>query len=445
MMLESGERPGRKSSRPPAETRHHTQQMSSSRDQSPFAPSPGSRGSPVPKWQQGPQVPAARLDPKARLSKLAQDDGAQAYVSPARRKLSPQPQPAQQARPPANPEADLLNTSALPSRPSPVPQRSSQASPAAKTSSKPPSRTITPRPKIPPRQIPSISQAALQESHKQRADGTAHFKRGDYAAAHSAYSNSLSAVPQTHPIAILLFANRALTALKTGEPRQAIDDADMALDIIGPGGGVGETIPIDNGETRDMRDLYGKALSRKAEALEQLEKWADAGTVWQLCVEGGVGGSNAIQGKQRCQKALAPRPTPKPQSRAGTPGSRPASRPKPRSALADLAPAKESEAVSRLRAANKAAEAADDEKFALAEKVDAKISAWRDGKRDNLRALLGSLDTVMWEGSGWKKVGMHELVMANRVKIVYMKAIAKCHPDKVCFRFPLRGDVEWLV
>ena len=77
---------------------------------------------------------------------------------------------------------------------------------------------------------------------------------------------------------------------------------------------------------------------------------------------------------------------------------------------------------------------ADQEKFALVDKVDARVAAWRDGKRDNLRALLGSLDAVLWEGSGWKKVGLHELVMANKVKIVYMKAIAKCHPDKVSKR-----------
>jgi len=83
------------------------------------------------------------------------------------------------------------------------------------------------------------------------------------------------------------------------------------------------------------------------------------------------------------------------------------------------------------RAANKAAEKADDEKFALVDKVDARIASWRDGKRDNLRALLGSLDHVLWENSGWKKVGLHELVMANKVKIVYMRAIAKTHPDKL--------------
>lgn len=96
-----------------------------------------------------------------------------------------------------------------------------------------------------------------------------------------------------------------------------------------------------------------------------------------------------------------------------------------------------------MRAANKAAEKADDEKFALADKVDAKIGAWRDGKRDNLRALIGSLDAVMWEGSGWNRVGMHELITNGKVKINYMKAIAKCHPDKV--RFPVFVSLRFLL
>jgi len=166
---------------------------------------------------------------------------------------------------------------------------------------------------------------------------------------------------------------------------------------------------------------------RKAEALEQMEKWREAGEVWKTCVEGGVGGATSIQGRTRCEKALAPKPASTP--RTATP--RP--RPKPKaSALSDLGPsAPDSEAVERLRAANKAAEKADDEKFALADAVDAKISAWRDGKRDNLRALIGSLDLVMWEGSGWKKIGMHELVTNGKVKINYMKAIGRCHPDKL--------------
>jgi hypothetical protein len=221
-----------------------------------------------------------------------------------------------------------------------------------------------------------------------------------------------------------------LTGLKTGEAKQALVDADQAIKIIGPSLGQGETVAVvvESGgeEHRDMKDLYGKALSRKAEALEQMERWSDAGAVWQSCVEAGLGGSAAIAGRQRCQKAVAPKPKPAP---------RPAAIPKPKPrtpAPSDLGPQKNSEAVERLRAANQAAAREDEEKFVISERVDARVGAWRDGKRENLRALLSSLDQVLWEGSGWKKVGLHELVMANRVKVIYMKAIAKTHPDKVC-------------
>jgi len=177
-----------------------------------------------------------------------------------------------------------------------------------------------------------------------------------------------------------------------------------------------------------MKEFWGKALMRKAEALEQMEKWREGGDVWKQCVEGGVGGATAVQGRQRCEKALAPKPV---VSRTVTPKPKP--RPPPKSALSDLGPsAPDSAAVERLRAANIAAEKADDEKFALADQVDAKISLWRDGKRDNLRALLGSLDNVMWPGSGWKKISIADLVTTGKVKINYMKAIGKCHPDKVC-------------
>ena len=258
----------------------------------------------------------------------------------------------------------------------------------------------------------------------------------------------MTAIPPDHPLTILLLCNRALTALKTGEPRQAVEDADTAIRLIGPGKGEGEHVELQAsgdaaGEKRDMRDLYGKALARKAEALEQMEKWADAATVWQLSVEAGLGGATATAGRQRCQKALAPKPAPTPRPASTRP---PAATPRPRpSANNTNNPQKSFEAVERLRAAHQAAEREGDEKLALTDKVDARVAAWRDGKRDNLRALLGSLDNVLWEGSGWKKVGLHELVVANKVKIVYMKAIAKTHPDKV--RFSLSGwfGGGWLV
>ncbi|CAG7565648.1 unnamed protein product [Fusarium equiseti] len=428
MMLDGGRPQPRRTNSRPAEQRESSLPP---RGQSP-AHSAGSRSSPAPRWQQQAPPPTSAFDSKSRLNRLAADDDSfSTYRSPNRRnKTSSQTSsPASTSRQ-AEPEPDLLFNSQefKPSQPSQsLPTRSAQPSPRPTPQAKRPSPAPRPAPR-PAREIPSISPVALQTSTQHRLQGTAHFKRGDYASAHSSYSSSLSAVPPTHPLAILLLCNRSLTALKTGEPKQAVEDADTALKLIGPGNGIGETVAVKNesgaDENRDLKDLYGKALSRKAEALEQMEKWADASAVWQLCVESGVGGSNAIKGRQRCQNTLAPKPKPTPKPAAAKPRPRP-------TATTSLGPQKSSEAVTRLREANQAAAKEDDEKFVLSEKVDAKVSAWRDGKRDNLRALIASLDTVLWENSGWKKVGLHELVMANKVKINYMKAIAKTHPDKL--------------
>lgn len=435
LMLEGDGRPsGRRGKAPAPEPRLPPSRSDRPRDLSPRMPMPPperERVSPAPRWQQ-----TALPDPRSRITKQAiEEQSAQAYISPARRK-KPATQPA-----PSHAEFDLLSSQA-PAQPARPAQASYRPSPI---NSKPPTPIPT-RPKAPPRQIPPLSPTALTNSTQHRLAGTTHFKRGDYASAHESYSSSLSVLPSSHPITIILLCNRALTSLKTGVPKSAVSDADAALELIGVSRGEGETIDLGPGEgggNKDMKEFYGKALMRKAEALEHLEKWKEAGDVWKLCVEHGVGASTAIQGRQRCEKSLAPKPPP---SRTATP--KVVTRPKPKTALADLGSTtgEDSAAVKRLREANVAAEKADDEKFALSDKVESKISLWRDGKRDNLRALLGSLDNVMWDGAGWKKIGMHELVQNNKVKINYMKAIGKTHPDKVgSFTFSSSGDCsQWI-
>ena len=365
-----------------------------------------------------------------KLSRQAVDDqSSQAYISPARRKKAP-PKPSE-------PESslDIFSTEPAPSQ-TPVP--TSEGVPKKQPASS--HRTPTPiqsRPTPPTRSIPSVSPNILSASASHREIGSAAFKRGDYASAHTSYTAALQGIPNSHPMTIVLRCNRALTALKTGDAKVAVTDADAALSSIGPSQGEGETIAVDKGENeKPMRDFFGKALMRKAEALEHTEKWKEAASVWREAVQSGHGGSVAIQGRNRCEKAAAPPQSKNTASATVVKQSVPAKKPLPRAAASMVAslnrPAKESEAVSRLRAANAAASAASDEAFALTDNVEARLGSWKAGKSDNLRALLGSLDTVLWENAGWRKVGMADLVMPNRVKVVYMKAIGKVHPDKVC-------------
>lgn len=61
-----------------------------------------------------------------------------------------------------------------------------------------------------------------------------------------------------------------------------------------------------------------------------------------------------------------------------------------------------------------------------------KILDWVEGKQRNIRALLCSLHTVLWEAGAvkWQEVGMHQLVSVADVKKVYRKACLVVHPDK---------------
>eukprot|EP00731_Ephydatia_muelleri_P018322 Em0011g362a len=60
-----------------------------------------------------------------------------------------------------------------------------------------------------------------------------------------------------------------------------------------------------------------------------------------------------------------------------------------------------------------------------------KVRQWADGKERNIRALISSLHTILWEGEGkWTEVGMHQLLQPDQVKKFYRKACLSVHPDK---------------
>lgn len=399
-----------------------------------------SSDSPSPVLDDRPRMPDVRQprfmqqaplrDARSMLDKQAiEEQASEAYISPARRKKTT-PKPTAARRSPSA-EPDLLLGASQLLKPQPPTQRA-QSSP--ETTFRPPVKNLLPPHRVlPKRTIPPVSQSAISMSNKSRLTGTEAFKRGDYAEATNYYTNALSSLPPNHPLNISLLTNRALSHSKTGDPKASIADATTALELIGPSRGVSETIDLGDEGSKDMFLLWGKAMTRKAEALEQLERWPDALQTWKSCVEAGIGGATSIAGRNRCEKATNP-----PAVKTAT-TRKPPPKPKPRStALEDLTghPATTStqsvEAVSRLRAANLEAERIDDEKFALSDSVSARLHNWRAGKEGNLRALLASLENVLWEGAGWKKVGMGELILAGKVKVLYMKGIAKVHPDKVC-------------
>lgn len=72
-----------------------------------------------------------------------------------------------------------------------------------------------------------------------------------------------------------------------------------------------------------------------------------------------------------------------------------------------------------------------DEKHRVAASLDGDIKRWAVGKEGNLRALLSSLQNVLWAGSGWQAISLTDLITSTAVKKAYYKATLCVHPDKV--------------
>ena len=98
---------------------------------------------------------------------------------------------------------------------------------------------------------------------------------------------------------------------------------------------------------------------------------------------------------------------------------------------AGIDPNFKSEGLERLREREAAAKQEEAEKDAVSDDVEARLSAWRLRKEGNIRALLSSLDMILWPELSWANVGLHELVQPSQVKMKYMKAVNKVHPDKM--------------
>jgi hypothetical protein len=83
------------------------------------------------------------------------------------------------------------------------------------------------------------------------------------------------------------------------------------------------------------------------------------------------------------------------------------------------------------RAREEAEDAEKAGKVAFRDTLKPKIDAWSSNKKDNIRALLSTVHTVLWEDSGWTAPSIADMVDPGKVKKWYMKANLVVHPDKV--------------
>ncbi|GAA5924537.1 auxilin-like protein SWA2 [Sporobolomyces koalae] len=379
----------------------------------------------------------------------------QEYRSPFRRAK------AATATPPAATvlEADLLSSNP---NPTPAPTRSTTVQRPMPTSA-PTVRAVAQRARIP------VSRTALSESIAHKQTGNEHFKLGRFSDACTSYTLALSSLPEGWIGSVVLLNNRAQSRIKSGgAEKDAVADCTRVLEILlhphpesTPVGSDSNILQSLEAETQtgfgpevtelvdgtlDLKDQFGKSLGRRAKSLEVVEKWDLALKDWErvrqsgdeVVVKGAGGGKVVGDGIARCRKMLNPAPTPHSTTsdRASSSGTSTAPitkpKPKPTPKPRPTAPVQGSgEAVKALRAAQALQLAEDDLKLSLKDSVDERIGGWKNSKETNLRALIASLDKVLWPELGWKQVGMNELITENQLKVRYVRAIAKVHPDKL--------------
>lgn len=309
-----------------------------------------------------------------------------------------------------------------------------------------------------PQLTATISSAVFETYQSQKSAGSDAYRLGQYPAAAAAYSRALASLPEGHVLCLPLLTNRAAALSKVGELSSVAEDCSAAIalveryvnNVVAVNATIGRirvVIEATGGTDRDTEvDLTGgltKAYQRRAEAYEGLEKWVRALADWKVLIGAGWAGparSLATGGAARCQRMIgggdesasnkAKKPGIWPSASSNVASKPPKPRPKRPTASTSVGTS-ESSAVAALRAAANVAASEDAERSSHKDAVDARLLAWRQGKETNIRALLTTLDGVLWPELGWKKVGMAEVVGKGQVKVTYMRAIARVHPDKL--------------
>ncbi|KAL7329899.1 auxilin-like clathrin-binding protein required for normal clathrin function [Mucor circinelloides] len=291
------------------------------------------------------------------------------------------------------------------------------------------------------RPIVNASPDVMAKANESRNQGNEKFKLGQFGESEEAYTHAIDILPKEHDHQVLLYNNRAMARLKIGHYKKCVEDCDYALSLAKQSG---EGSTTSEGVVIQWRDQIIKSLSRKAEALENTEKYKDAlATYDELLKYEGGGNPKVNQGMSRCRQALNPK------KKAPSTPKKPTT-PAPEAKKQDLmsmfdpnassnsseptvsdAELSKSKAVAAMRAKAAEQEAEDAEKLEKTDDVNARLTAWKAGKEQNLRALLATLDTLLWPGAQWKGAQMSELINPKKCKITYMKAISKVHPDKL--------------
>ncbi|CAO3581766.1 unnamed protein product [Absidia cylindrospora] len=308
-------------------------------------------------------------------SRLLDDDDEDHYVSPSRRRQQQQQSP----RPSSSTTQPATSTRQRQRPPSPPPP--------------PPSRPVVEA---------SSDQLAFATTHRQK--GNELYKLGQFGDAEAAYTKAIDVLPTGHYHLILLSNNRAMARLKTGHYKQCIEDCDVAFDMAAyVAGSAAGNVTSQDAVIINGREHTIKALHRKSEALEHLEKYELALASYQELIKWeGTGNGKVNQALARCRKIVH---GPPPLSTQMVP-------PKRKTPTVSG----NGKAVSAMRAQAAQQEADDAERLAKTDHVNDQLAKWKQGKEANLRALLATLDTLLWSEANWKPIQISELIQPKKCK-----------------------------
>lgn len=314
------------------------------------------------------------------------------------------------------PEVDLLGLGASQplSRAEIFKQSSSESEPYVSPSRRRPAK-VAKKDRIATAEALNAFQQSDFETFKAKA--TTSFTQGNYGDALSAYTRCLEALPPKHELRIVIFSNLAITHIKLGNYKTAKEQCEEGIALVGDN--------IDDADwlinDRVIKYWYVKLLTRKAESLEMLENFPESLEYYlELVTKHGVTDKKVMDAKRRVNNIVNP------------PKSKPKAQPKRATVNA---PATNTEQLQKIRKQHNSEKIQEEMRFKLHDQVHEKVVAWTNGKEDNLRSLLMSLDEVIPARLGFpflqKKITISDLMLTKKVKINYMKVISSIHPDKL--------------
>ncbi|KAJ3221637.1 hypothetical protein HK099_003293 [Clydaea vesicula] len=331
-----------------------------------------------------------------------------------------------------------------------------------------------------------ISTRQLSMLLNYKETGNKFFKNGNYASAEVSYTTGIQTLLSQfqnlenfqHTIVSQLFLNRASSRLKNGDYSGCVEDCTFIFNCFKEGG-----YSIEEQK---------KLLLKRSEALEKLEKFQQALEDYRSLISVGVNSNVVNDGLRRCLKSLDLKKVQEvsfsnikqdsfdPFFSATSNnnnifknnfGIQQQSQQNPyvnsnsydanfennpffvndknnstvnvntnnniyqnqtqKPAMSKFVANKVNEAVQIHRQKNLEKENLEDLKLALKDAIDQRVDNWKKGKEDNLRALLSSLEMILWKDLNFLKINLNEIILPNQVKIKYMKSVAKIHPDKL--------------